>query len=106
MPYPLRVRSSGKKFNLADTILNLETCVDIYRLTDFNTCVVLSMCLPSTLSRALADKVKKRMENNQDSKKALLKVLGIVSVNPEKLAEVTMRKGEHPAAFAAFTGSF
>ena len=47
----------------------LETCVNIYRLTDFDACVVLSMCLPSTLSRALTDKVKNRMGNNQDRKK-------------------------------------
>ena len=26
--------------------------------------------------------------------------MGIASVNPEKLAEVSMRQGEHPAAFA------
>ena len=38
------------------------------------------------------------MENNQDIKKHYY--FGIGSVNPEKLAEVTMRKGEHPAAFA------
>ena len=47
-------------------LTSLETCVNVYRLTDFDACVVLNMCLPSTLSRALADKVKNRMRNSQD----------------------------------------
>ena len=81
-------------------LTSLENCVNIYRLTDFDSCVVLCMCLPSTLSRALSDKVKTRMANAQERKKTFLEVLGIVSVNPEKLAEVTMKKGEHPVAFA------
>ena len=98
------VKSVGKfepgRQDPVEFLSSLETCVNIYRLTDFDACVVLSLCLPSTLSRALTDKVKNRMGNNQDRKKALLEVLGIASVNPEKLAEVSMRQGEHPAAFA------
>ena len=43
-----------------------------YRLTDFDACVVLSMCLPSMLSRASSDKVRNRLGNNQDRKNALL----------------------------------
>ena len=57
-------------------LTSLETCVNIYRLTDFDVCVVLSMCLPSKLSRALADKVKNRTGNNQNRKKSTARDLG------------------------------
>ncbi len=61
---------------------------------------LLRMCLPDTLSGALTRKVKDRTANKSERKQALLEVLGVMSVNWDKIYEIQMRKGEHPATFS------
>ncbi|KAL2103963.1 hypothetical protein ACEWY4_000831 [Coilia grayii] len=98
------IKNVGKfephKHDPLEFLSHFEELVDMSRLTDFYACVVLSRCLPSTLSGALSDKVKNRHGDRQDRKQALLEVLGIESAKLEKLTGVTMRKGEHPKVFA------
>ncbi len=57
------------------------------------------MCLPDTLSGALTQKVKDRTANKSERKQALLEVLGVMSVNWDKIYEIQMRKGEHQLHF-------
>lgn len=83
-----------------DFLKNLEEYAEVYNLTDGEVCVVLRMCLPDTLSGALTQKVKDRNANKSERKKALLEVLGVMSVNWDRISEMRMRKGEHPAAFS------
>lgn len=88
------------KHDPLDFLQKLEDHVTSYRLTDFDACVVLSRCLPSTLSLALSGEVKNKLGNKQDRKKALIEVLGIGPIDLDKLSEVKMREEEHPVVFA------
>lgn len=45
-----------------------------------------------TLSRGLPEKVRNKMANAQERKRALLEVLGFDSFCPEKFAEVVMKE--------------
>ncbi|XP_060726910.1 uncharacterized protein LOC132846279 [Tachysurus vachellii] len=83
-----------------DFLKVFELYVDIYRFTDGDACVLLTVCLPDTLSGALNQKVKTRTANKLERKQALLEVLGVMSVDWDKISDVHMRKGEHPMAFS------
>lgn len=83
-----------------DSLKNLEQYADLYNFTDGDACVVLKMCLPDTLSGALTQKVKDKTANKSERKQALLEVLGMMSIDWDKISEMHMRKGEHPAAFS------
>ncbi len=78
----------------------MEEYAEVYKFTDGDACVLLRMCLPDTLSGALTQKVKDRTANKSERKQALLEVLGVMSVNWDKIYEIQMRKGEHPATFS------
>lgn len=83
-----------------DFLKKLEECGEVYRLTDADACTLLRMCLPDALSEALTQRVQDKTANKSERKQALLEVLGVVSVNRDKISEVQRRKGEHPALFA------
>lgn len=83
-----------------DFLKKLEEYAEVYKFTDGDACVLLRMCLPDTLSGALTQKVKDRTANKSERKQALLEVLGVMSVNWDKIYEIQMRKGEHPATFS------
>lgn len=50
------------------------------------------MCLSKTLSRGLPERVRNKMANAHERKRALLEVLGFDSFCPEKFAEVVMEE--------------
>jgi len=98
------IKNIGKfdpaKHDPLDFLKNLEGYAEVYQFTDGDACVLLRMCLPDTLSGALNQKVKNRTANKSERKQALLDVLGVMSVNWDRISEMQMRKGEHPAAFS------
>jgi len=98
------IKNIGKfdpaKHDPLDFLKNLEGYAEVYQFTDSDACVLLRMCLPDTLSGALNQKVKNRTANKSERKQALLDVLGVMSVNWDRISEMQMRKGEHPAAFS------
>ena len=65
---------------------NLEQYSDVYNFTDGDACVVLALCLPNTLCGALHEKVKVRTANTLERKQGLLEVLGMMSVDWDKIA--------------------
>lgn len=78
----------------------MEEYAEVYKFTDGDACVLLRMCLPDSLSGALTQKVKDRTANKSERKQALLEILGVNSVNWDKINQIQMRKGEHPATFS------
>ncbi|XP_027000598.1 posterior protein [Tachysurus fulvidraco] len=104
-PNELEVIKSIGKFDPAkqdplDFLKVFELYADIYKFTDGDACVLLTVCLPDTLSGALKEKVKTRTANKLERKQALLEVLGVMSVDWDKISDVHMRTGEHPMAFS------
>lgn len=83
-----------------DFLKKLEEYAEVYKYTDGDACVLLRMCLPETLSGALTQKVKDKTANKSERKQALLEVLGVMSVNWDKISETHMKKGEHPRVFS------
>ena len=82
-------------------LANLERMVTLHRLTDVDACVILTACLPHALASALPQNIHNRDASKDARKVALLGVLGTRSVAWEKIREVVMDQGEHPAAYAA-----
>ena len=82
-------------------LANLERMVTLHRLTDVDACVILTACLPHALASALPQNIHNRDASKDERKVALLGVLGTRSVDWEKITEVVMHEGEHPAAYAA-----
>lgn len=63
------------------------------------------ICLPDSLTGALTENMKNRTPNKLELKQVLLEALVIMSVNWDKIAKMTMRKGNHTVAFKTFSGN-
>ena len=73
----------------------------LHCLTDVDACVIMAACFPHALASALPQNIHNRDASKYERKVALLGVLGTRSVDWEKITEVVMYQGEHPAAYAA-----
>ena len=82
-------------------LANLERMVALHRVTDVDACMILAACLHHALVSGLPQNIHNRDASKDERKVALLGVLGTRSVDWEKITEVVMYQGEHPAAYAA-----
>lgn len=63
------------------------------------------ICLPDNRTGALTENMKNRTPNKLELKQVLLEALVIMSVNWDKIAKMTMRKGKNTVAFKTFSGN-
>ncbi len=79
----------------------LEKVVDVYNVSDEDTCRILMICIPHSLTSVLSQEVRDKRADRGARREALLRLAGTDWVNLRKITEVTMEIGEHPLAFAS-----